>query len=260
MTESLAYKASVVRPLKDRYEPSFTAEAERAMSYLELYHGPALALVSRGEPSDGAPLQDACDVAYSLVLLGRSDMLSEAGARAFVALASRQRLAGGLNTPTTDAPQRANVHLTAYVLGVLALYKAAGHDVASTLLDAPAWAFGELFDATGRPRWPKKFSHHAWRVSHWIGGAPSILFNLWRLVPERCAALGAPALDTVLDAADTLIAAKTGLLNCYRSDLLQALFRSAYRIRHDPDAGDIGGVVHLHWVGYAKGRLPYKDS
>src|SRR5262249_4903419 len=31
-------------------------------------------------------------------------------------------------------------------------------------------------------------------------------------------------------------------------------------LRHDPEAGDVGGVVHLHWVNYAAGRMPYKAA
>lgn len=234
-------------------------EAERVLAYLERHHGQAIALVRDGTAAAELPLQDACDVVYSLVLIGRGDLLSAAGARAFAEHANRWRLAGGLNAAPAEAP-KAIVHLTAYVLGTLRLLREAGHDVSAQVLNAPAWSLGELFDDQNRPRWPKRYSHHNWRVSHWIGGAPSILFNLWSLAPEKAAAQGAPAIETVLEAADTLVDPRTGMLRCYRSDVLQQAFRALYRVRHDPDLGDVGGIVHLHWVNYAADRRPYKAS
>jgi hypothetical protein len=234
-------------------------EADRVLAYLERHHGAALALVRDGSPAADLPLQDACDVIYSLVLIGREDLPSKAGAQAFAAHANRWRLAGGLNAALPDAPS-AVVHLTAYVLGALRLLREAGHDVSADVLNAPEWRLDALFDAQHRPRWPKRYSHHNWRVSHWIGGAPSILFNLWALAPEEAARRGAPSVETVLQAADTLVDPRTGLLRCYKSDLLQQAFRTLYRVRHDPDLGDVGGIVHLHWVNYAADRTPYKAS
>ncbi len=232
-------------------------EPEKVLAYLETHHAPALRLVTQGAPVDGVALQDACDVVYSLVLLGRADRLTREGAEAFAALTRTRRLAGGLNVAASDATP-AIVHLTAYALGALALYRDAGHDVSAEALDAPRFDWGALFHAEGLPKWPAQWSHHGWRVSHWVGGAPSILFNLHRLAPQR--AQGAPALAAVLQAADGVIDPRTGLLKCYRSDLAQKLFRALYRLRHDPDAGDVGGVVHLHWVNWASGRMPYKAT
>ena len=233
------------------------SQTERVAAYLKGRHSTALNLVTTGAFDASVPLQDACDAVYSLVLLGRAGELTTAGAQAFVRLAKGRRLAGGLNAPTTVDAAPAVVHLTAYVLGTLALYRDAGFDVAAELLDAERWDFDALFHKDGLPRWPAKWSHHGWRVSHWIGGAPSILYNLRRLLPAKAAAQGAPELTVVLAASDRLVDPRTGWLKCYKSDLVQKAFRALYRLRHDPDAGDVGGVVHLHWVNWASGRIPY---
>ena len=73
-------------------------------------------------------------------------------------------------------------------------------------------------------------------------------------MPEACKASGAPSIGSALDAADRLIDERTGILKCYRSRLLQMAFRQVYRLRHDPLLGDIGGVVHVHWVNHAEDR------
>jgi len=218
-----------------------------------------LALVTEGKLADDVSMQDAGDIIYSLVLIGRTDLLTAAGAAAFVAQLRRWRLAGGLNSPS-DRSKPATVHLTAYALGAAVLLRSEGYDISRELLASDRWRLKELFDGDLRPRWPAQWSHHSWRVSHWIGGAPSILLSLTRLAPERCHAQGCPNLADVLAASDALVDGETGLLKTYRSRFLQALFRAAYRLRHDPDAGDVGGVVHLHWVNYAVGRMPYKAA
>src|SRR5262249_50286767 len=158
--------------------------------------------------------------------------LSAEGAEAFATSAGRWRLAGGLNAPPGQR-QAASVHLTAYVLGSGALWKAAGDDISSELVGASNRRLHELFGDEVRPRWPAKWSHHSWRVSHWIGGAPSILLSLHRLAPDRCRTQGVPALADVLAASDALVDGETGLLRAYRSRFLQSMFRAAYRLRHD---------------------------
>jgi hypothetical protein len=230
---------------------------DRILAFLGEHHRAALKLVTEGSLSDDVSAQDANDVIYTLWLIGRTELLTAKGVSAFAANVGRWQLAGGVNSPISGA-RAASVHLTAYVLGTTTLLRAAGHDVATEIITGKAWRLHELFDDELRPRWPVKWSHHSWRVSHWIGGAPSILLSLLRLVPERCQAQGAPVLNDVLSASDALVDADTGLLKTYRSRLLQSLFRTAYRIRHDPAAGDVGGVVHLHWINYAAGRMPYK--
>jgi hypothetical protein len=229
------------------------------LAYLRRYHADALALVTEGKRADAISAQDAADIIYALVLIGRTDLLTADGAAAFGAHLRRWRLAGHLNAPG-DRCQPASVHLTAYALGAAVLLRSAGHDISQELLAGERWRLDELFDGDLRPRWPAQWSHHSWRVSHWIGGAPSILLSLTRLAPERCRAQGCPNLADVLAASDALVDGETGLLKTYRNRVLQSLFRAAYRLRHDPDVGDVGGVVHLHWINYATGRLPYKAA
>ena len=227
------------------------------LDYLEQHHAKALNLVQKGQASPDLPLQDACDVVYTLELLGRADLIGPDGAQAFWDHACRWRLAGGLNAVGPEAPS-ANVHLTAYALGALRLLLGHGLVVAEPYFTTDAWRISDLLDDQARPRWPKRYSHHSWRVSHWVGGSASIILALWALDPANARRHKIPPVETVLEAADSLIDPATGLLKCYRSRLLQKGFRFLYRLRHDPDAGDVGGIVHLHWVNYASGRLPYK--
>jgi hypothetical protein len=233
------------------------AHSRRFLDYLEQHHRQALDLVTKGQASPDLPLQDACDVIYTLELLDRTDLIGPDGAQAFWDHARRWRLAGGINAARPDAPS-ANVHLTAYALGSLRLLLAHGFSVAKPYFASDAWRVSDLLDANARPKWPKRYSHHSWRVSHWVGGSASIVLALWALDPAGAQRHGVPPIKTVLEAADSLIDPTTGLLKCYKSVLVQKGFRFLYRLRHDPDAGDVGGIVHLHWVNYATGRLPYK--
>jgi len=233
------------------------AHSRRFLSYLEQHHAEALELVTKGRAAPDLPLQDACDVVYTLELLDRADLIGPDGAQAFWDHARRWRLAGGLNAVGPEAP-RANVHLTAYALGALRLLLGHGLTVAKPYFALDAWNISQLLDADSRPKWPKRYSHHSWRVSHWVGGSASIVLALWELDPTGAQRQGLPPVQKVLEAADSLIDPATGLLKCYKSRLVQKGFRFLYRLRHDPDAGDVGGIVHLHWVNYAVGRLPYK--
>ncbi|MDG2528272.1 hypothetical protein [Caulobacter endophyticus] len=235
------------------------APHRRFLDYLEEHHHSALELLVKGRPAPDLALQDACDVVYTLELIGQTGLIGPDGAQAFWDHARRWRLAGGLNAAAPDAPS-ANVHLTAYALGALRLLLSHDLPVARPLFAVDGWKISDLLDADARPKWPKKWSHHSWRVSHWIGGSASIVLSLWVLDPAGAERRGVPAVDSVLKAADSLIDPRTGLLKCYKSDLVQKGFRALYRLRHDPDAGDVGGIVHLHWVNYATGRLPYKAA
>ena len=69
-----------------------------------------------------------------------------------------------------------------------------------------------------------------------------------------------PVPADVLTAADRLVNPRNGLLKCYSSEFAQRVFKALYRIRHDPEAGEVGGIVHLHWVNYATGRTPFKAA
>jgi hypothetical protein len=242
-----------------RLQPEPTDNDERILSYLRRYHPAALTLVTEGRPADDVAARDLCDVVFTLFLIGHVHLLTADGAAAFAKHVCRWRLAGHLNA-SIERSRTASVHLTAYLLAAAVLLRSTGHDISQELVGGGQWRLHELFDADLRPRWPAKWSHHAWRVSHWVGGAPSILLSLSRLAPERCRDEGAPELAGVLAASDALVDGETGLLRTYRSEFLQSLFRTAYRLRHDPEVGDVGGVVHLQWINHAVGRLPYKGA
>ncbi|MGI9508837.1 MAG: hypothetical protein ACR2QJ_05760 [Geminicoccaceae bacterium] len=229
--------------------------SRRVLDFLQTHHGDGWSLLMEGrQPAGGTlALQDLNDLIYCLYFMSWP---VQPGASSYGALASylqSVRLAGGLNGDAGAVP--VGVHGTAYTLGALALLKAEGQDLFENILTPATWRFDDLIDGkTMLPRWPAQWSHHNWRVSHWIGGSLSILRELSRHMPNACRTAGAPAIEPVLEAADQLIDARSGVLKCYRSRLLQMAFRGAYRLRHDPTLGDIGGVVHLHWVNYAEDR------
>ncbi|MEM9626358.1 MAG: hypothetical protein AAGA21_09000 [Pseudomonadota bacterium] len=232
---------------------------ERVLDYLRSHHGDIWSLLLDGRDEidpERDVLQDINDVIYCLYLLDWPVQPSTVGVEALTRRIKSVNLAGGLNGQ--QAERTLSVHGTAYTLGALALLKTRGHDVFGEVLTPQSWSLDRLIDpATLLPVWPAKWSHHTWRVSHWVGGSLAILHELWRNMPEACEAHRAPAVGDVLQAVDGLIDERTGVLACYRSRLLQMAFRQAYRLRHDPLLGDIGGVVHVHWVNYAH-RRPFK--
>jgi hypothetical protein len=211
----------------------------------------------RAGTNQATAVMAACDLIYAARLLHVRDLASLAKEIDFFALLRASQLAG------TDArpADTLSVHLTAYALGTLNLLQDSQKGCGVDLLQTRDWRINTLVDPLSLlPGWPHLWSHHSWRVSHWIGGTASILKSLWTLIPERCESLGMPRVVDVLRSSDSLISEDTGCLRAYRSNLLQALFRQAYRLRHDPDAGDVGGIAHLHWVNYAEGRLPYRAA
>lgn len=198
-----------------------------------------------------------CDVFYSLKLIGAMDTLAPDAGPRFASLLGGYSLAGGIGLGSGPV---LNVHKTAYALGVLNFLAAHGRPVQDAALRAEGWRNSELLDRRYRPRWPWYFTHHAWRVGHWIGGIPAIVLSLWRLAPEHAARNRLPPPVAVLDSSDALLDRDTGLFRAYRIEALQRAFRALYRMRHDPDMGALGGVAHLHWSNYATGRLPYKAA
>jgi hypothetical protein len=199
----------------------------------------------------------ACDTLYCLKLIGRIDLVAADAPARFSELLSGCRLAGGIGK---GHGRPLGVHRTAYVLAAMNLLAGMGQVVHGDAVRSGGWNLGEILDSHGRVRWPWYLAHHAWRIGHWIGGIPSILLSLWRHVPELAEQNRLPHAATVLRNSDDLIDARTGLLRTYRLTALQKAFRSLYRFRHDPDAGDVGGIAHLHWCNYAAGRTPYKGA
>jgi hypothetical protein len=226
------------------------------MNYLEHHAAHALAFWTEDGASDSdVDVVPVCDVLYALRLIGRMDLLAPDANDRLVRLLARHTLAGKIGIGN-GLPL--NVHQTAYVLGVLNLLQTHGTPCHRDVLRPHGWSKKELLDdRTGRPRWPWYFAHHAWRIGHWIGGIPSIILSLWRLCPDLAEKNRLPPPKIVLARSDALLDSDTGLLRPYRWHFLQLGFRALYRFRHDPDAGAIGGVAHLHWGNYAAGRMPY---
>jgi hypothetical protein len=194
------------------------------------------------------------DYIYSRALLGTASRVSPTAAQRFAATLADSPIAGRCGCDKSLSP-----HLSAYLLGALNLLAAAGHDYRAMVLGAIEIDVDRLVDSrTTLPRWPPKWSHHVWRVSHWIGGIPAILLSFARHGSRSV--ISESFVRSVLEACDrSLLADDTGLMRPYRSNLLQGLFRAAYRLRHDPVLADIGGLAHIHWVNHAVGR-PYKAA
>lgn len=197
----------------------------------------------------------ACDLAYARHLLGQPAFETPAEFQHHLNRLHGFRLAGAAD----DERPGLSVHLTAYVLASLALAGAAHRETASAFVRSITSDWRQLLHPESlMPRWPRRYSHHSWRVGHWVGGAPAILRLQTILAPDVCAAL--PPVAKVLQTCDALIDPRTGLLRTWRSPAIQSVFRQAYRLRHDPDAGALGGVAHLHWINHAEGRTPYKAA
>ena len=232
------------------------------LDYLRENYRQAWSLLIDGSTSKdagGVGLQDLSDIIYSLYFLGWPIEPGPSGISAMVDYLGSTSLAGGLNGSASDLDKSVSVHGTAYVLSTLALLKVREHDLFDQVIKSSGWRLGDLVDPTSLlPKWPAKWSHHNWRVSHWVGGSVSILNELSRHMPAAYRANSGPDVEKVLAASDQLIDERSGVLKCYRSRILQFAFRQAYRLRHDPMLGDIGGVVHLHWVNYANERA-YKS-
>jgi hypothetical protein len=198
-------------------------------------------------------LQDHPDIVYTLHLLDAVDEISPKAAQAYMDWLAGAAL-HGRPEGTTIAEKRPNAHLTAYLLGAVRLLEQGGKGVPPDRL-YQNWKRDELIDANDLPIWPKAWTHHIWRVSHWIGGVPSILLQLAH--SDRAPGIDDALVQRVLAACEArIIKPESGLLRPYRSQLVQDLFRTAYRLRHDPDLGEVGGVVHLLWVYHALDR-PY---
>lgn len=207
-------------------------------------HGMAFWLQGIGDPEDADP-QDHADIVYSMYLMGRADQLNGDAAQQYQRWLALQPLAG---RTSIRANVRINVHLSAYLLSTSRLLDKLGHPPVPDLYDG--WQPRVLVDATGLPRWPRAWSHHVWRVSHWIGGAPSILLHLAHAPIPNC--VGESDVRLALSRCeDQVILSENGALKPWRSKIIQRCFRRVYRFRHDPDAAEIGGIVHLLWIYHA---------
>lgn len=205
-----------------------------------------------GQVQDVFSIEQHCDVVYSLTLLNEQSSIHGMAVEKFIARLKQTALpgwSGGEGRPLS-------VHNCAYAFGALNLLSHAGFKGLYTqALEERAFQSTGLVDRKGAPLYPRWLGHHNWRVSHWIGGTPSILWSLGQSDLADAPTYAALA-TSVLEVANAQLDSKTGLLHLYRSEAGQRLFRFLYSRRHDPELGDIGGVAHLLWVNHVAGR-PY---
>ncbi|MBN7820220.1 hypothetical protein [Bowmanella yangjiangensis] len=201
------------------------------------------------EVLDCGTLQDHADYIYVRALLGDKDWYCESALDKYAAVLIDSAFAGRVGCQEHLLP-----HISAYALASLNLLALAGADVRGRVLGKVRLDLDLLIDRqTYLPKWPAKWSHHTWRVSHWIGGIPSILLTFARHDPNR--QIDEALVCKVLEACDkAILQPNTGLMKAYKSELLQQCFRVLYRLRHNPEHGDIGGLVHIHWINHVLGR------
>lgn len=205
-------------------------------------------------------VQDHCDVIYSLYLLNRLDLVAPGAVERFASLIPQLAFPGWVSTTALPSAETLNVHNFAYLLGTLNILRRQGiGDLYPVIELQRRPELDRLFFKNGlTPRYPTKFTHHAWRVSHWLGGVPSILLSLSKSA-SVAADVAEKRLATSIKAINGRLNPKTGMIREYRSEFLQRAFRFAYRLRHDPDLGDLGGIAHILWVNWAMG-MPYVAS
>jgi hypothetical protein len=196
--------------------------------------------------------QDHADYIYTSRFIGTLGNIKKSAVQRFAEFLLSAPLSGRKGYQERFIP-----HLSAYLLGALNILGNNGFSKdRTTVLSNININIEELIDLkTMLPLWPAKWSHHSWRVSHWIGGIPSIMLTMANHQPNSD--INIEMVNQVLDACNTkIVKLKTGLLKAYKSELIQKAFRTLYRLRHDPEHGDIGGIVHLLWINHALNR-PY---
>lgn len=232
-----------------------TKLGDDAIATVESINAPALRFwQSRNStlPTD-VSIEAHCDIVYSLSMSDRIDTLSFEAARRFAGLINSCNLPG---FKADRKGETVSVHNFAYALGALNIFGTRKTELYNIALSGKKSNLSALVDPkTKRPVFPLEWSHHNWRVSHWIGGIPSILLSMSQSGCEFKQEF-ADAFGPLREATDALIVPKTGLLKAYRSELLQSLFRKLYAVRHDPELGDVGGIAHLLWIDHVVKR-PY---
>lgn len=208
-------------------------------------------MTGNSEVLESGTLQDHADYIYIRTLLGDKNWFCSAAVNKYAQVLSESPITGRIGVDEHFLP-----HLSAYVLGSLNLLADAGADVRNQVLSGINLDLDLLIDSnTYLPKWPSKWSHHTWRVSHWIGGIPSILLSFSKHDPKQ--QVDGKLVSKVLEACDKhILQEKTGLMKAYQSEFLQQVFRLVYRLRHNPEHGDIGGLVHIHWINHVLER-PY---
>jgi len=220
------------------------------LNYLSSRHSDLFKGWTEGGELPEASIEQHCDLVYSLYLTGSISLISPHALEKFCDIAHKSRLPG-LSGGVT--PNQVSVHNFAYLLGAMNLLRSHFEDLYPRFLHGRDFVPGELIDEhTFSPKFPKRWSHHSWRVSHWLGGIPSIFLSLERSSPFASQINGFT--KRIRDSVDDLLDPKTGLIRAYKSELLQKLFRVGYSIRHDPELGDLGGLAHILWIDHATDR------
>lgn len=185
------------------------------------------------------------DYVYVAVLLGRPEMISLEAVDRYIEFSKEAPYYGRSKVKNKYLP-----HTTAYCFGTLHLLETYRENAINQVLSSVEFDYRNCWQSgSNLPYWPVLWSHHTWRVSHWIGGIPAILLTIARCKNDSI--VDELFLNRVLSACDDeLLDDRTGLLKVYKSSLLQKIFRQLYKLRHDPEVGDVGGLVHLHWVNY----------
>ena len=282
LAAAFKYKLSMAEPLRDGLRMLKSKDAGKAIEYddLKAVHpdmgqnpasfrralvdlaarrspaGVAFWLEGRGE-AGAIPLQDHADIVYTFAMLDMADQIPADAAEKYAAHLADLRLFARAEGKLPASGKPVNAHLTAYLLAAVRLLEQHGKLVPPPALYT-GWQLDQLIDKRKVPLWPWPWTHHIWRVSHWIGGIPSILLHLAHSGHVKWAT--EDLVQEVLSASEKhIIDVRTGLLRPYRVQLIQNIFRALYRLRHDPDLGDLGGVVHILWVYHALGR-PYAGA
>lgn len=214
-------------------------------------HGELFKFWTSGLRIPEASVEAHCDMVYTLVLTGRDDEIAPAAIEQFVAFLAGLSLPGW--TPLNDRPPIL-VHNCAYAFGALNLLFDTPAPLYDAVLAGRQEDLAQIIDPeTSRPVLPRKWVHHNWRISHWIGGVPAMVLSLARSGFARSRYFES-LFDNIRNATDAFIDSQTGLLKAYKSELIQGAFRILYSARHNPDLGDVGGVAHILWVDHATGR------
>ncbi|MGY4748594.1 hypothetical protein ACVNHC_01890 [Pannonibacter sp. Q-1] len=222
---------------------------ENMIVYLKNHFTKEFKFWTEGKYSPDSSIESLCDMAYCLYLLDHEKIIDHSASKKFSEILREQNFPGW----EFDKSNTLSIHNLAYAFGTLNLLpnKELLYDRA---LFNRVPDFGSIIDQnTKRPVFPRKWAHHSWRVSHWLGGVPSILLsvsNSGHPVAEDYINLS----RTVREATDSLINPETGLIKAYNSDLIQLMFRFFYSARHDPDLGDLGGIAHILWIDHALDR------
>ena len=195
-----------------------------------------------------------CDVLYSLFLLNWPVEVQKSKIVDFIETTSTLKLYG------TKLEQGehfdCSCHLSAYLLGTVQILRKEFPNFTSNIELKLVWDFQEIIDENYIPKFPAKFTHHSWRVSHWLGGVPSIILNVYR---ETNDVKYKELLDKVLSNIESKAINDQGLIKVHKSDFLHKVFRTLYQIKHSPKIGDIGGIVHILWIYHYLGKQ-YKSN